>query len=172
MKLDRLAFSCAMNKDKFAELLQHVSIADREFAARQVCNLLPESFRYFVFLNESFDGNPLKPGEFVFPDDTAKFGERIGPLSQPDVVDLLWRDGLVPEWIDISVTQADSYHTYFELLCCGRFTSEDSLLYYSERGQGPFGIKSPRLPPNWSEDKARFDLHWHLQSKLSKQKGA
>ncbi len=136
-----------------------MAVADRDFAMRYVTSHFHDSFQYFVFPSESFDGNPLKPGEQVLPEGAGHHDNRIGPVPASGVVDLLWRDGLVPEWIDISVAAADSEHTFFELRCCGRFTADDSLLYYSERGQGPFGIKSPTFPPHWFESEGRFDLH-------------
>ena len=148
-----------MDKASFTELLSKVSVLDRDFAMRYVTNYLPDSYRYFVYLSESFDGNPLQPGEQIFPADVDRHGKRVGPLTASSVVDLVWRDTLVPEWIDICVAHADSEYTYFELRCCGRFAADDSLLYYANRGQGPFGIKSPRFPPSWSEREGLFDLH-------------
>lgn len=38
-----------------------------------------------------------------------------------------------------------------KMLCCGRFTSDPQKMYYSERGFGPFGIKSPDLPRDYTE---------------------
>ena len=145
-----------MDKAFFTNRLQEVSVIDRDFAARFVSNYLPDSCRYLVRLNQSCDGN-LKPDEHVFPDDTIRYGDCVGPLTSDEVANLLCRDKLVPEWIDISVKRADSEHTYFELLCCGRFTADDSLLYYRD-GHAPFGIKSPAFPPHWSEEQGRFDL--------------
>ncbi len=152
-----------MNKEAFTDLLHRISKADLEFASTLVSNPLPESFRYFIHLNQSFDDNLLRPDERVFPADSAKFGERVGPVPASVVADLLWRDGLLPEWVDISVELVDAEHTYFQLLCCGRFTADESRLYYSDHGQGPFGIKSPRLPPDWSAEQGRFDLNWLAQ---------
>ena len=137
-----------------------MSVLNREFAARFVSNALPDSFRYLVRLNQSFDGNELKPGERIFPDDITLHGECVGPLSLDGAVSLLFRDGLVPEWIDISVESVDGKHTDFELLCCGRFTADESLLYYRDSGVAPFGCKSPPIPPRWSEQDGRFDVHW------------
>jgi hypothetical protein len=148
-----------MTKEAFTELLQFASTVARKFANRFVHITLPETYRYFVHLNHSFDGNLLRPDQQVFPEDTAKFGECIGPLTASAVVDLLWRDGLLPEWVDISPLRADAEHTYFQLVCCGRFTADDSRLYYSSREWGPFGIKSPSFPPSWSEEQRRFDFH-------------
>jgi hypothetical protein len=118
----------------------------REFTARFVVDTLPARSRFVVFLNCSYDGNALKNGEFVFPDDVLKYGQRIGPLEASEVVSLLWRDQMVPEWIDISVCDADEQFTYFGLKCCGRFTSQDQLLYYTWTDVAPFGVKGPSYP--------------------------
>jgi hypothetical protein len=62
------------------------------------------------------------------------------------VVSVLWRDGLVPQWIDISVWDADERATYFELICAGRFMAETHRLYYSWTDVPPFGVKGPVYP--------------------------
>ena len=150
-----------MTREAFADLLHRASLLDRDFASQHVHNVLPASFRYLVHLNQSHDWEPLRPDQRVFPGDAATFGESIGPLEAESVVALLWREGHIPEWVDISVEHMDAEHTYLGLLCCGRFTSDDSRLYYARADQGPFGIKSPRLPPRWAESNERFELHWH-----------
>ena len=152
-----------MTREAFAALLDRISVLDREFAGLHVHNALPESFRYLVQFNQSHDWEPLWSDQRVFPDDRATFGETTKPLDAAGTVALLWREGFIPEWVDISVERAGAEHTYFSLLCCGRFTSDDSRLYYACAGQGPFGIKSPCVPPRWSESSGRFDLHWHLK---------
>ncbi len=146
-----------MDKASFTEQLREASLCARDFAARHVVNSLPESARYLVHLNRSCDENPLRPGEHVFPDDVARHGACVGPLAAAEVVALLCRDNRVPEWIDISVCRTDTEHTYFDLLCCGRFTDDPALLYYPE-GFAPFGIKSPIFPPRWKEADGKFDL--------------
>lgn len=143
-----------MDKATFSKRLQEVTAINRDFAARYVINHLPVSNRYLVRLNQSCDDN-LRPGERVFPDDT----DPVAPLAAAETVDLLCRENRVPEWIDISVERADSEHTYLLLLCCGRFTDDDTLLYYRDTGLAPFGCKSPSFPPRWSEEQGRFDLH-------------
>jgi hypothetical protein len=97
-------------------------------------------------LNCSYDQNPLIDGEIVFPDDVQKHGKRVGPLTADAVVSLLWRNHMVPEWIDISVWEADQHVTYFELMCCGRFTAESQRLYYRWTDVPPFGVKGPVYP--------------------------
>ena len=52
-------------------------------------------------------------------------------------------DGLVPEWIDISVDRTDGAVTLTEMLCCGRFTGRGAYLYYSTTDVCPFGCEGP-----------------------------
>ena len=146
-----------MDQSTFARLLETITIADREFACKYVSNSLPEASRYYVHLGLPAT-YPLQPGLRVYPEDAIRVKNPVTPISAGEVVSLLWRDGFVPVWIDISVIDADNDYTYFQLLCADRFAADESLLYYSSRGQGPFGVKSPSLPPFWDESKGKFDL--------------
>ena len=143
-----------MDKATLSNRLREVTDFNRDFATRFVSNHLPDSNRYLVRLNQSCDDN-LRPSEHVFPRDA----DPVASLTAAEVVDLLCREDRVPEWIDISVERADSEHTYFQLLCCGRFIDDETLLYYRDTGHAPFGCKSPSFPPRWSEEQGRFDLH-------------
>lgn len=149
-----------MQAEQFADNLFRASQQTVAFAGRFVFNNLPDSYRYFVHLNQSFD-EELRPDEVTYPDDLDKHGARIGPLDASDVITLLWRNDCVPEWIDVIPESADSHHTFIKLECCGRFTCRDELLYYADANMKPFGCKSPTLPPHWSEGDDRFDLQWH-----------
>ena len=142
-----------MDKVTFSNRLHEVTALSRDFATRFVSNLLPELNRYIVLLNQSCDDN-IKPSEYVFPHDD----DPVSPLTAAEVVDVLCREDRVPEWIDISVESADSGHTYLQLLCCGRFTDDETLLYYRDTGLAPFGCKSPAFPSRWTEEQGRFDL--------------
>src|SRR5262245_7438026 len=103
-----------MQQRTFREHLDQATSYAFECARRFVRNPLPESFRYLVYLNQSYDGNPLAPGEWVFPDEVARYGACLGPLAAEQVVELPWRDGLVPEWIDISVERTDGTHSFIQ----------------------------------------------------------
>ena len=72
-----------------------------------------------------------------------------GPWLAKEAVTYLWRDGKVPEWIDVAVEAVD-HRSLVALRCCGRFTSSEELLYHSPSGLPPLSIKSPALPPDWS----------------------
>ena len=136
-----------MHREVFLDHLLRASAHCREFTTRFVFESLPSAYAFWVVLNCSYDGHPLKDGEVVFSDDVQKHGDRVGPLMADAVVSLLWRDHMVPEWIDISVWEADQYVTSFELMCCGRFTAESQRLYYRWNSFPPFGVKSPAFPP-------------------------
>ena len=136
-----------MDYETFLDHLHRASAQCREFTAQLVVDPLPNTYAFWVMLNCSYDKTALREGEVVFPDDVQKHGKRVGPLTADAVRSLLWRDHMIPEWIDISVWEVDSDVTYFELTCCGRFTAEDQLLYYQWTDVPPFGVKSPFYPP-------------------------
>ena|SRR5579864_6551210 len=135
-----------MDREVFLDHLLRASESSRKFAERYVTDTLPSGRAYLVNLNCSYD-KKLRSGEVTFPSDVQQHGARVGPLSEEEVVSLLWRDRMVPEWIDVSVWNVDEHDTHFRLICCGRFTSQDQFLYYHRNEVAPFGIKSPELPP-------------------------
>lgn len=129
------------------------------FAATMVRQPLPASWRFLIEPNASYDGNPFVDAEQVFPEESLPAGHRLGPWTFEEAVAWLWRDGNVPEWVDVLVHETSPEHTYVCLLCCGRFTGDEERLYY-RNGLPPFGIKSPVLPIGWEsvEASGRFDL--------------
>ncbi|KRR18975.1 hypothetical protein CQ14_18995 [Bradyrhizobium lablabi] len=135
-----------MDRETFLNRLLQASDQCRNFTAGFVVDLLPNTHLFWVHLNCSYDGNPLEPDEIVFPDDVQRYGSRVGPLEAEDVTSLLWRDRMVPEWIDISVWRSDEQATHFRLECCGRFTSRGELHYYNWTDVAPFGVKGPAYP--------------------------
>lgn len=142
-----------MDQATFMHRLQQATDASRAFAQRFVSSPLPTGCSYLVQLNQSHDAD-LRPRERTFPGEV----DPAAPLTSAEVVALLWRDRWVPEWIDLSVEAVDDACTYFRLLCCGRFTADESLLYYPESALSPFGCKSPPLPPHWTEEQGKFEL--------------
>jgi hypothetical protein len=92
-----------MDREVFVEHLLRASERCREITTRFVVDSLPSTHAFWVLLNCSYDRNPLRDGEIVFPGDVQTHGKRVGPLTANAVASLLWRDRMVPEWIDISV---------------------------------------------------------------------
>jgi hypothetical protein len=153
-----------MTRDEFSNNLKAATFHSHEKALAFVVNELKPPFTYLVALNQSFDGNPLAKGEVIPKEMRAKGTEMIGPLSQDDVVNLLWLDGRVPEWIDVLPWEASNSGLKFRLICCGRFAEKTPLLYHEKEGYPPFHALGAWIPPDWedSEEKERFDLNWHF----------
>lgn len=85
-----------MDKSKFKRLFHESSIACVEFARTFVTDHLPDAVQYEVFPNSSYDGHPLHKDERVFPDDELPHDE-FHSMNADQVIDLLWRDGRIPE---------------------------------------------------------------------------
>jgi hypothetical protein len=137
------------------------------FARQHVRQALSNEAAFLVYPNQSYDENPLIGDEVVFPGESLPERMYHGPWSAEEVLVFLWREGKVPEWIDIAVEGEDGCRTLIGLRCCGRFTAQEELLYHRYRcGIPPFSIKSPILPPGWVsvEESGRFDLHWRGES--------
>jgi len=131
-----------MDKDDFRAYLILTSYWAVQFAEKLAGEQLPYDFVYDVELNQSADEGAGE--EFVcYPEDEGKVHLQ---QSAEEVLALLVRDGRVPVWIDISVKSVTKDLTTLRLLCAGRFTNQKEQMYYSKRGQGPFGVKSPNLP--------------------------
>lgn len=83
-------------------------------------------------------------------------------MTKDMLVDVLWSDGSVPRWVDLSVSATRAGVTVVGIWHASDRVSEESQCVYSKRDQGPFGIKSPRLPPEWDsvEKSGRFSLAW------------
>lgn len=150
----------------FARRFREAANSSVAFAATMVRQRLPASQRFLIEPNGSFDKNALADDEELFPEDSLPPGKKIGPLTFEQALAWMWRNGKVPEWVDVAVHAADRRHTYLRLICCGRFTGLERRLYYGNGPVAPFGIKSPDLPPGleWEAVEAgvRFDLpgHW------------
>lgn len=135
-----------MTQDEFTALLMRCTVDCVAFCRGYVIDVLPDAVLYTVRLNQSCDVHPLHDDEVVFPEDSSVPPGLLCGRSAQQTADLLWREGRIPEWVDMSVVDASSEHTHVGLLCCGRFTANAQRWYYAHRGNGPFGIKSPVLP--------------------------
>jgi hypothetical protein len=142
-----------MRPNDFRTLLIAASFEATRFGQRFVFDVLPFTFRYVAYLNDSHDVG-ADPEFILYPQDEGKV---VTLESESAVVDLLLREGRCPQWIDVAVHGVSPHFTLLRLRCCGRYTDERSKLYYDKRGLGPFGIKSPDFPKNWREGE-RFKL--------------
>lgn len=142
-----------MNRGKFELLLLGSSYLSFKFAEKYLKDKLVPEFRYDIHLNYNEELKQIE-GFDVYPEDKGKV---MTDVDSRTVSDILFRKGKVPVWIDISVQYSNRKTTTFLLLCSGRYTNNEEDIYYTKAGTGPFGIKSPYLPPNYKEGK-RFRL--------------
>jgi hypothetical protein len=142
-----------MTKQEFLFNLKGASLVSLKFAENYIKNKLTTDFKYNVILNSSTDDPKLTQFDIYREDD----GIMKLDLTDQEVVELLYRKGKVPVWIDINVLKSSRKSTTFNLLCAGRYSDDKKEYYYNENGSGPFGIKSPKLPVDYKEGK-KFKL--------------
>lgn len=153
-----------MERVTFALRLHEAAAAAREFAQSFLDERLPEAIRFRVRLNCSYDANPLQSDETLYPEDSSlERAKGLVSCEEEEVVDLLWRNGKIPEWIDIAVVNEVDSTTILELKCCGRFTSDERLLYHAWQGRPPFQTVAPTLPPKYEEGQ-RFSIHHRTEA--------
>lgn len=156
-----------MDRTEFAQRLQAASVAARDFARTFVLETLPDEMLFRVRLNQSYDGNPLHPDERVFPEDSAlNLSERLHRCTDTEAIDLLWRDGRFPEWVDIAVVAETGSQTIMGMRCCGRFTLNDQLLYHVKEGCPPFHAVGPAFPPGYQTGQT-FSIYSRCEAQSS-----
>ncbi len=129
-----------------------------DFAKNYISNELPNSVTYLVLLNRSYDEGKLSDTEFLIYKNAETCNYILTTVSE--VMDILWVDGKVPEWIDVSVDSIKNNSVFVKLICCGRFSDNKFDMYLPyKQDTSPFSVKGPRLPP-WYKRGEKFDLHW------------
>lgn len=129
-----------------------------QFAQSLVCEDLPPTLVFLMRLNQSYDAHPAHPGEVRYPQDGSR--DRAVTLRRCDmdtVLGELWRDGRVPEWVDLTVVDETGTATVVEVVCCGRFTNDEARLYHAGEGAPPFHVLGPALPKGY--DGTPFSVH-------------
>ena len=112
-----------MDRTVFAARFSEAAEQSRAFAQTLVSEPLPGDVVVRVRLNRSYPGARLRPGEVTYPGDGGweqDFALRRCGLGT--AVSVLWRDGRVPEWVNLTVIDRDESVTVVEAVCCGRFT--------------------------------------------------
>ncbi|GAB3825190.1 hypothetical protein ACFPIJ_36815 [Dactylosporangium cerinum] len=143
-----------MDRDEFAARFAASAAAARAVALPMVIEPLPEPLLFRVRLNQSYDGNPPAPGERRYPQDGSM--ERAVALHRCDAetaIAELWRDGHVPQWINVAVVGETGDATVVELVCCGRFDP-------SPQGPvklPPFNVGGPTM--GFGRDEVPFNIH-------------
>ncbi|PHR90919.1 MAG: hypothetical protein COA78_34305 [Blastopirellula sp.] len=130
-----------MTEETFQKHLIEASDFIVEATREYVDDVLPDEFRFLVVPNSSFDGNPLEDDEEIFPKESIPEWTTKPPMDACSVINDLYRNGKVPEWINVYVDSSDNEYTYLLLECCGRFTAMEKHLYHAGKGVPPFSTK-------------------------------
>jgi hypothetical protein len=147
-----------MDQEVFATRLAAAAEAARTFSQPRIVEHLPAPLVFRVQLNQSYDGHPPRPEERRFEEDSAPHrAAALNKCNAETAVATLWRDGYVPEWINVAVADETGTSTVIELVCCGRFTNDDAWLYHVQEGIPPFHVLGPTLPPR--DDGEPFSIH-------------
>lgn len=148
-----------LSRATFHKNLKESAILARDFTRTLVTTPLPDDISYSIRYGCSYDGNPLREDEVTFPEDYGK--EAPIKKSAEEVTSLLWRDGFVPEWINVTVSHEDGERTHIKLECCGRYSQLPAMMYHIQEGRPPFHVLGPSLPPGFeNRPGSQFDLYW------------
>ncbi|WAS94179.1 hypothetical protein [Nannocystis punicea] len=150
-----------MEREEFARRLAEATRRLLALTRTYVIDSLPEAVTYSLAMQPWVEHVPLGPGEVLFAADGERFRERRR-CNAEEAVELLWRDGLVPLWVDLVVVAVADGRTQIEAEVSPRFIREPPELQGEER---PFLIKVRNNPPwiprsKWHGPLKRFPLHW------------
>ncbi len=135
------------SKSNFENSLIKAANRAREFTQKYVTNNLPNEIQFKVYLNCSYDEHTMREGELRITRDWEI--ENYEFETPAEVVNLIWIEGKIPEWINVKVESENGESTTIALICCGRFSSNPRHIYHILQGLPPFQVVSPPLPSNW-----------------------
>jgi hypothetical protein len=148
-----------LSRSAFKRNLEEAAIEARDFARTLVTNILPDPISYVIYYGCSYDGNPLIGDQKTFPEDYEN--EPLTTAASEEATQCLWREGFVPEWIDVQVSHEDGEQTYVTLSCCGRYSATSRNMYHVREGRPPFHVLGPSMPSNINHKQGeKFDLYW------------
>ena len=152
-----------MDESTFRERLLRAEQETVQFSRNYVVDELPDTYVFIVFPNKHGEEKKLVGDAEVFPEDSLPRGQFLGPLDADDVVKYLWRNGKVPEWINVNVRAVEDGATVIQLICCGHFTSLPANFYNEMvdpdfENHTPFSIHGPFYPEGWKRGDPKFEL--------------
>ncbi|MBV6621533.1 MAG: hypothetical protein KI793_01035 [Rivularia sp. (in: Bacteria)] len=146
------------SKSNFVNSLIQAANSAVEFTQKYVTNNLPKKIKYKVYLNCSYDEHAMREGEVRITRDWEN--EIYEFKTSQEVVNLIWIEGKIPEWINVKVESENGESTTVAFICCGRFSSNPRHIYHILQGLPPFQVVGPSLPSNWEglEKSGKFQL--------------
>ena len=118
-----------MDRKAFTELAAYS--ARRALPRAERYRLVPvEEIRFRALLNCSYDVGADDPLFSLFPDEVGV--ERDG-LNLDEFVTLIWREGRVPVWVDLTPEPERTDGLWLEAKCAGRYAEAEPQLYKHKR---------------------------------------
>ncbi len=146
LKPDNEIYIVDISREGFRENLISSAQYALEFARSLVVNRLPSELHYTIF--ETASDNFYEKNKSI-------------SLDAEKVVEYLWRDGKVPEWINVFVVSADDKNTLIKLECCRRYSNDVEDIYHAHEGRAPFHVLGPPAPPEYIKNKDKYDIFWN-----------
>lgn len=146
-----------MKRELFVERFADAARLAREFARRFLIEELPERIVFDLHLNASYDVNASS--EFsMFPEDSgSETALRTKRVDENAVLRWLFRNEMVPQWVNLQVAGIISDATIISIDACGRFIADEQYLYHQGEGRPPFHVLGPTLPVG-HEDGVKFSI--------------
>ncbi|MGE6355364.1 hypothetical protein ACQKCJ_15965 [Flavobacterium sp. NPDC079362] len=142
-----------MTKEDFKINLEKALKGLLDFTQEMVTNKLPHDYKFIIKTNCSYDGNELENDEEIYPDDKINETNSINPATKSTAIDYLWRNGKVPQWINVQVSSCDANFSYITLECCGRYSA------FLNHKDGPFRGSGPSIPYRYYDSNTEKLLH-------------
>ncbi len=152
-----------MDLNTLMERLLRAAQAVVDVSRQYVVDELTDRYVFIISPNKHGEGKKVVGDTEVFPEDSLPPGQYIGPLDTDGAVKYLWRNGKVPEWIDVHVHSVEDGATVIQLWCCGHYTSMPANSYNEMidldfADHTPFSVKGPIFPRGWKRGEPKFTL--------------
>lgn len=121
-----LALKIIMQRSEFIRRMEEAIKQSLTYAnLSDVVNL--DSCGFLLYPNQSNDVLPPKGDQEVHLEESLPRGQYHGPLDFEATLSFLWRDGKVPEWINVGVCRriSPTFSLQFQLVCCARFSAHN-----------------------------------------------
>jgi hypothetical protein len=149
-----------VDRETFTRRFREAAARALEVARGCVEEELPDRMRFRLQLNAADDDEPLDERERVYPEDSSfERRQALADSDEESVVATLWRDGAVPESMDLRVSGRTDELTWVTVRSFSRFTASEDLFHQGDREkQEPFFVRAPS-PPEKHPQGLRFSIY-------------
>lgn len=131
-----------MDRATIDRLLASASQECIEFSQQFLVEELPRQVQFVIFPNCSNLEKPLQGDAEVYPQDSLPDGQYLGPMDRDAAVTFVWRNGKLPQWINVYPHSVDSQFTFLGLQCSSQY-------YVPLTSDSIFSVKGPAFPAAW-----------------------